>query len=175
MPLRYQEDFYSYSSLSLDPEELKLSLKKAHHINWDYYSLPESIARQVLFVGIYDGHGGSAVAQFLRQELHGMFENVNKSQVPELYAWTREMDGYFRRFKGGVLAPWVNADAPEAQTEMDLEARATLAFFEVCCRILLERFVFQMLMVSPGGQDLASGIIGARVRSDCVCCPLALD
>ena len=128
----YQEDFYSYSALSLDPEELRASVKKAHHIDWDYTTLPPEIARQVLFVGIYDGHGGSAVSQFLRQELHGMFESVNKSHVPELFAWTQELDGYFRRFKGGVLEPWVHPGSKEAEKVMDLEARATLAFFEVC-------------------------------------------
>jgi hypothetical protein len=74
-------------------------------------------------------HGGSAVAQYLRQELHGLFESVHRSQVPEVYAWAKEIGGYFKRFTGGALAPWI----PEfdGQPELDLEARATLAFFEV--------------------------------------------
>ncbi|EPT03996.1 hypothetical protein FOMPIDRAFT_1022124 [Fomitopsis schrenkii] len=126
-----QEDFYACSALSLDPEELRLSLKKAHRIDWDYSALPPALARQVLFVGIYDGHGGSTVSQFLRQELHGMFENVDKSQIPELFEWTLELGGYFRRWKGGALAPWVNPDSPTAKANLDLEARATLAFFEI--------------------------------------------
>ncbi|TFK88003.1 protein serine/threonine phosphatase 2C [Polyporus arcularius HHB13444] len=128
---RYQEDFYSYSALSLEPEEIRLTLKKAHDLDWDPSALPPSIARQVLFVGIYDGHGGSTVSQFLRQELHGLLENVHKSQVPEVYAWAKELGGYFRRFNGGALAPWIEPTAPTFQEEMDLEARATLAFFEV--------------------------------------------
>ncbi|KAI0756703.1 protein serine/threonine phosphatase 2C [Daedaleopsis nitida] len=128
---RQQEDFYAYAALSLDPAELSLSLKKAHKLDWDPSSYPTTIARQVLFVGIYDGHGGSTVSQFLRQELHGLFENVDKSQIPEVYAWAKELGGYFRRFTGGVLAPWIDADSPEAKQEMDLEARATLTFFEV--------------------------------------------
>ncbi|TFY63446.1 hypothetical protein EVJ58_g3261 [Rhodofomes roseus] len=127
----YQEDFYACSALSLDPEELRLSLKKAHHIDWDPSALPPALARQVLFAGVYDGHGGSTVSQFLRQELHGLFENVHKSQIPELYEWTLELGGYFRRWRGGALAPWIDPDAPSAQSELDLEARATLAFFEV--------------------------------------------
>ena len=134
----HQEDFSAYAGLSLDPAELALSIKKAHGVDWDPSTLPPSIARQVLFVGIYDGHGGSTVSQFLRQELHGLFENVHKSQIPELYAWTKELGGYFRRFNGGVLAPWIDPDSPDFQQELDLEARATLAFFEVqdaatCC------------------------------------------
>ncbi|RPD81944.1 protein serine/threonine phosphatase 2C [Lentinus tigrinus ALCF2SS1-7] len=128
---RSQEDFYAYSALSLEPEEIRLTLKKAHNLDWDPSHLPPAIARQVLFVGIYDGHGGSTVSQFLRQELHGLFENVHKSQVPEVYAWAKELGGYFRRFDGGAIAPWIEPSAPTFQQEMDLEARATLAFFEV--------------------------------------------
>ncbi|PCH33846.1 protein serine/threonine phosphatase 2C [Wolfiporia cocos MD-104 SS10] len=126
-----QEDFYAYVALSLDPEELRLSLKKAHGLNWDYSTLPPSLARQVLFVGIYDGHGGSTVSQFCRQELHGLFEHVDKSQVPEVFAWAKSLGGYFRRFHGGVLQPWIRPRAPEANAKMDLEARATLSFFEI--------------------------------------------
>ncbi|OJT10072.1 Protein phosphatase 2C -like protein [Trametes pubescens] len=118
-------------ALSLDPAELALSFKKAHNVDWDPSELQPALARQVLFVGIYDGHGGSTVSQFLRQELHGLFENVHKEQIPELYAWTKELGGYFRRFNGGVLAPWIDPDSPDFQRELDLEARATLAFFEV--------------------------------------------
>ncbi|KAI0639709.1 protein serine/threonine phosphatase 2C [Trametes polyzona] len=127
----HQEDFYAYSALSLDPAELALTFKKAHNVDWDPSDLPPSLARQVLFVGIYDGHGGSTVSQFLRQELHGLFENVHKEQIPELFAWTKELGGYFRRFDGGVLAPWTDPESPDFQRELDLEARATLAFFEV--------------------------------------------
>ncbi|KZT05883.1 protein serine/threonine phosphatase 2C [Laetiporus sulphureus 93-53] len=126
-----QEDFYAYVAVSLDPDELRLSLKKAHRIDWDTSSIPDALARQVLFVGIYDGHGGSTVSQFLRQELHGLLENVDKSQIPDMYDWIHELGGYFKRFTGGALAPWIHADQPQFAAKMDLEARATLAFFEV--------------------------------------------
>ncbi|OSX67370.1 hypothetical protein POSPLADRAFT_1176162 [Postia placenta MAD-698-R-SB12] len=134
-----QEDFYAYVALSLDPEELRLTLKKALHVDWDPSAIPQILARQVLFVGIYDGHGGSTVSQFLRQELHGLLENVNKSQIPDVYVWATELGGYFKRFRGGVLAPWVRPNAPEAATKMDLEARATLAFFEVDRTLSIEQ------------------------------------
>ncbi|CDO73518.1 hypothetical protein BN946_scf185013.g153 [Trametes cinnabarina] len=124
-------DFSAYAALSLDPAELALTFKKAHNVDWDPSAIPAALARQVLFVGIYDGHGGSTVSQFLRQELHGLFESVTKHQIPEVYAWTKEVGGYFRRFNGGSLAPWIDPDSPEFQQELDLEARATLAFFEV--------------------------------------------
>jgi hypothetical protein len=50
-----QEDFYAFASLSLDPEELRLSVKKHHQIDWDPKSVDDTVARQVVFVGIYDG------------------------------------------------------------------------------------------------------------------------
>ena len=68
------------------------------------------------------------MAQYLRQELHGLFESVDKSSIPELFTWMKEIGGYFKRFKGGALSPWIAGDNT---TELSLEARATLAFFEV--------------------------------------------
>ncbi|KAJ7783663.1 phosphatase 2C-like domain-containing protein, partial [Mycena maculata] len=124
----HQEDFYSFATLSLEQEELRLSVNKAHGLDWDPSSVGEPLSRQAVFVGIYDGHGGSGVSQYLRQELHGLAEAVNKSMIPELYAWIQELGGYFKRFKGGALAPWIKS--AEGQP-LDLEARMTLAFFEV--------------------------------------------
>ncbi|KDR85317.1 hypothetical protein GALMADRAFT_234115 [Galerina marginata CBS 339.88] len=124
----HQEDFYGFATLSLNPEELRLSVKRAHGIDWNPDPVGEVLARQVLFVGIYDGHGGSAVAQYLRQELHGLFESVDKALIPELFEWIKEIGGYFKRFKGGAITPWIEGNNDE---EMTLEARATLAFFEV--------------------------------------------
>ncbi len=143
----HQEDFHAFATLSLNPEELRLSLKKLHRVDWDPALVGEPLSNQVLFVGLYDGsvgilnpflmtlmvfdlcrHGGSAVSQYLRQELHGLFESVDKSSIPELFHWIMELGGYFKRFKGGPLAPWVKEGGSQ---EMDLEARATLAFFEV--------------------------------------------
>lgn len=74
-------------------------------------------------------HGGQAISLFLHQHLHGLFESVDKSQIPELYAWMKELGGYFKRFRGGVLQPWIAQ--PACQNELDLEARATLAFLSV--------------------------------------------
>jgi protein phosphatase PTC6 len=131
----HQEDFYAFSALSLNPEELRLTVKKHFSIDWDPTQVDNLVARQAIFVGIYDGHGGSAVAQYLRQELHGLFESVDKSHIPELFAWIKELGGYFKRFQGGALAPWVNGI--EGSPELDLEARATQSFFEVSFRLQL--------------------------------------
>lgn len=51
----HQEDFYSFATLSLNPEELRISVKKAHGIDWDPSKVGDLYARQVVFVGIYDG------------------------------------------------------------------------------------------------------------------------
>ncbi|KAF7784599.1 hypothetical protein Agabi119p4_764 [Agaricus bisporus var. burnettii] len=125
----HQEDFYGFATLSLNPEELRLNVKKFHNISWDPSRVGPLLARQAVFVGIYDGHGGSAVSQYLRQELHGIFESVHKSHIPDLFAWIKEIGGYFKRFRGGPLAPWINGS--KGTPELDLEARATQAFFEV--------------------------------------------
>jgi protein phosphatase PTC6 len=57
-----------------------------------------------------------------------LIESVDKTSIPDLFKWTKELGGYFKRFHGGALSPWLDESNSE---EMDLEARATLAFFEV--------------------------------------------
>ena len=68
------------------------------------------------------------MSQYLRQEFHGIFESVVKSSIPELFAWIKELGGYFKRFRGGALSPWIHGT--ENTPILDLEARATEAFFE---------------------------------------------
>ncbi|KAJ3854085.1 phosphatase 2C-like domain-containing protein [Lentinula lateritia] len=126
----HQEDFYAFAALSLDPEELQVSLKKSLNIEWDPNLVGNVFSKQAVFVGIYDGHGGPAVSGYLHQELHGLFESVHPSMIPELFAWIKELGGYFKRYKGGPLNPWIieqNYPVPK----FNLEARAAAAFFEV--------------------------------------------
>jgi hypothetical protein len=77
------------------------------------------------------------VSQYLRQELHGLLESVDKSHIPEMYEYVKEYGGYFKRFTGGLLSPWINPFRDGG--EMDLHARATLSFVEV--RTLLRTIV----------------------------------
>ena len=70
--------------------------------------------------------------------MHGIFETVNKSSIPELYDWIKELGGYFKRFRGGALTPWIQHGVQDTPI-LDLEARATQAFFEVL-RIFLGVF-----------------------------------
>ena len=104
-------------------------MKKNLGIDWNPDDVGKEFAEQVVFVGIYDGHGGQAVSLFLHQNLHGIFESVDAAQIPEVFAWTKEHGGYFRRYRGGVLQPWLKH--PPSKQKMDLEVRATLAFLEV--------------------------------------------
>ena len=152
----HQEDYYAFASLLLDPEGLRASLNKSLGIDWSPKNFNDPLIRQVVFVGLYDGcvsyqfdacqpltlhrHGGSTVSQYLRQELHGLFESVDKTHIPELYLWIKDLGGYFKRFNGGPLAPWIyqSNDTPP----LDLEARATQAFFEVGKTGILYRFMF---------------------------------
>ena len=49
-----------------------------------------------------------------------------------MYQYIKELGGYFKRFNGGLLSPWVKPSPDSADAgEMDLHARATLTFFEV--------------------------------------------
>ncbi|KAJ4002429.1 phosphatase 2C-like domain-containing protein [Lentinula boryana] len=134
----HQEDFYAFSSLSLDPEELQISLKKALDIDWDPSRVGDVFSRQAVFVGIYDGHGGPAVAGYLHQELHGLFESARPSMIPELFAWIKELGGYFKRYKGGPLTPWIT-EQNQPVPKFDLEARAAAAFFEVDRQLSIDK------------------------------------
>ena len=126
----YQQDFYGFATLSLDPHELQYTLRTKLDYEWDPSDLPDFIARQVHFIGLYDGHGGSTASQFCRQEFHAMFENAHPSHIPELYEWIKEIGGYFnRRLRPRPLLPWL--EDPNSKTVFDLEARATTAFFDV--------------------------------------------
>ena len=53
---RQQEDAHQFATLTLDPEELKLSIQKNFGIGWDPTAVGDSFARQVVFIGIYDGY-----------------------------------------------------------------------------------------------------------------------
>jgi protein phosphatase PTC6 len=51
----YQEDFYSFATLSLEPPELRLTVSKHLDIDWDPESVGHLFSRQAVFAGIYDG------------------------------------------------------------------------------------------------------------------------
>lgn len=127
----YQEDAYRAATISLPADELERAVNRDHDISWHPSSLPKDFANQLLFVGIYDGHGGGHASTFLEQNLHRIFEEVDVAQAPEVYKWLRARGGYFRRWAGGELADWINpAEQPNGVPPFELSARATLAFLE---------------------------------------------
>lgn len=81
-------------------------------------------------------HGGAIVSDHLRRELQGLFESVDKSQIPEVNRWVKSLGGYFKRYQGGVLRRW-DTDGPSPSPPLDLESRATLAFLQVCYILFL--------------------------------------
>lgn len=112
-------------------------------------------------------HGGSTVSQYLRQELHGLLESADKSHIPEMYQYVKELGGYFKRFNGGLLSPWVKPSPASAGAgEMDLHARATLTFFEVRAFQSADIFLSNMCqtVTSVGGQKPRGGSRRKSVR-----------
>ena len=54
---------------------------------------------------------------------------MTTDEIPELYAWVKELGGYFKRFNGEQLRPWINPEV--SQERMALHARALATFFQV--------------------------------------------
>lgn len=130
----YQEDAYTVSAIKLNPSILRRTAERENGAHaWDPPAT-DQFAYQVLFAGIYDGHGGTAVSHYLQENMHKVFENVDTRTVPDIVSAIKEYGGYFRRFKGGALEPWAQTgwDLDE-HTEMNLtlEAYATLAFLRI--------------------------------------------
>ena len=134
---RYQEDALSVHTLSLLPHELQLTLsrQKPPHDWKPESSGPSGLAEQVLFFGIYDGHGGSKVSNYLKDNLPALIEGVQPEEIGKLIDWTmNQHKGYYKRWRGGGLhrwSKWAHALPPEEGSGMTLEERLTLAFLKV--------------------------------------------
>jgi len=130
--LSYQEDRFTIGSIHIDPSTIQRTIDKVppeFQRQWDPRAVGDEFASQVLFVGIYDGHGGHSVSEYLHTSLHDLFEHIDVAEIPDLVAYLKTYGGYFRRFRGGALQPWA---VPGAVTEehLDLEAHATYAFLQ---------------------------------------------
>ncbi|KAG8761202.1 hypothetical protein FRC14_006251 [Serendipita sp. 396] len=130
----YQEDAHAIAAIKLNPSILRRTaerVEKGHH--WDP-AADDDFAFNVLFAGIYDGHGGNTVSHYLQEHLHEVFETVDPKGVPSIVQTIKGYGGYFRRFRGGALEPWAQNgwDHVDEHTEMNLtlEAYATLAFLQ---------------------------------------------
>ncbi|OXC69988.1 hypothetical protein AYX13_01332 [Cryptococcus neoformans] len=153
----YQEDASSIQALQLSPQELQSSLARLKEpAGWDPSAAgSEFLARQVAYFGIFDGHGGKQVSQYLAKRLHVLVEQVDSTSISPIVEWTREKHGgYFKRWRGGALQRWTQwadgkregeeikegkgneAENGQGKTLMTLEERLTLAFLEADKEIL---------------------------------------
>lgn len=139
---RDQEDAYAIHTLALEAHELALTLEKQKpSISWDPTKAgpstsKSSLAGQVSFFGIYDGHGGKEVSTYLKDHLHSLVESVKPEDIGRVIDWTQNRHlGYYKRWRGGGLhrwSKWAHALPPEEGSGMTLEERLTLAFLQVC-------------------------------------------
>ncbi|OWZ27814.1 PP2Cc protein phosphatase [Cryptococcus neoformans c8] len=153
----YQEDASSIQALQLSPQELQSSLARLKKpAGWDPSAAgSEFLARQVAYFGIFDGHGGKQVSQYLAKRLHVLVEQVDSTSISPIVEWTKEKHGgYFKRWRGGALQRWTQwadgkregeeikegkgneAESGQGKTLMTLEERLTLAFLEADKEIL---------------------------------------
>ncbi|RSH88531.1 uncharacterized protein EHS24_001076 [Apiotrichum porosum] len=134
----YQEDATAVCALELNPEELARSLSRG--TTWDPVKAGP-LAGQVSFFGIYDGHGGRQVSQFLQHKLAALVESVTPADIQPVVESTVELGGYFRRWRGGPLRRFTEWTLGERAGENDLltiEERLTLAFLKADMEIRTE-------------------------------------
>lgn len=116
------EDTTAASCITLPCDALRQDIVDTSHSGtrdpWFGWSAHEAggpeLAGQVVWFGVYDGHGGSAVAKLLENKLHLVFESAEPEMITDTVRYTRSLGGYFRRFTGGILEPWVRTDLLEA-------------------------------------------------------------
>ena len=116
----HQEDTYSVSCVQLPCEQLRQDVGRctrpddAARAPWNSWSCEqaggEELGGQVVWAACFDGHGGGSVSALLRDKLQRIFEAVEPDMVTDTVEYTRSIGGYFRRFNGGVLEPWVRRD-----------------------------------------------------------------
>lgn len=121
-----QQDYHTVSSLQLPWQELRLGLQRNFGLSWHPAARDMDMANQCLFIGLYDGHGGSKVSKHLQSRLHTLMETVHPSQIAEVVQALKGHGGYFRRYRGGVLEDWLKD--PNLNRPLDMESRVTLAF-----------------------------------------------
>ncbi|ORX59682.1 protein serine/threonine phosphatase 2C [Hesseltinella vesiculosa] len=87
------------------------------------------------YFGIFDGHGGSIVSDWLSARLHEKIETVSLNDLPDIMSTLRTYRGYFRRFQiPPVLRDLVDEHgqplASVDPTDLTIEQRLTLGFLQ---------------------------------------------
>ncbi|KAL1930770.1 hypothetical protein VTP01DRAFT_10932 [Rhizomucor pusillus] len=96
------------------------------------------------YFGVFDGHGGPAVAEWLSSHLHQKIETITLEDLPEILFYLRAYGGYFRRFKiPPVFAGLVDENGHPlpnvSNTDLSLDQRLTLAFLDADVQCLKTR------------------------------------
>ncbi|KAF7727721.1 hypothetical protein EC973_007179 [Apophysomyces ossiformis] len=87
------------------------------------------------YFGIFDGHGGPVVSEWLANNLHQRIESMTLDDFPRILSKLRSYGGYFRRFK----IPRVLADSVDeggqclehiSSSDLSLEQRLMLGFLD---------------------------------------------
>ncbi|KAL0139392.1 phosphatase 2C-like domain-containing protein [Mucor lusitanicus] len=112
------EDHYSAVSLELPPCKSLLEMNKD--------------ADRAYF-GIFDGHGGSVVSEWLSKHLHERIENISLDDFHDTLAYLRSYRGYFKRFPiPSLIRDFVddqgNPKPGVDVNDLTVEQRLTLAF-----------------------------------------------
>ncbi|KAG2186235.1 hypothetical protein INT43_002673 [Umbelopsis isabellina] len=127
-----------YVVKTADGNKLRVTLEKAKQIigyhsfrgtrpiNEDRYAIKtlqmpgddkrNEIESQRLYVGIFDGHGGSEVSEWLSKNLDSLIESVELKELPKIIKELKSFGGYFRRF----CMPKAFKDIVEISTGMPL-------------------------------------------------------
>ncbi|GMK57324.1 hypothetical protein CspeluHIS016_0401580 [Cutaneotrichosporon spelunceum] len=135
----YLEDTTSVCAINVDRRELLESLPR--FTQWRGGSEPGT--EEVTFIGIFDGHGGTAVSHFLRDNLASYVESVTVDDIPAVVDATKALGGYFRRWKGGVLNRWTKwatsgTPAVKGTDRLTLDERLTIAYLKADYKIQTE-------------------------------------
>ncbi|KAI8138430.1 phosphatase 2C-like domain-containing protein [Fennellomyces sp. T-0311] len=87
------------------------------------------------YFGVFDGHGGPLVSEWLADQLHQKIESVTLDDFSRILSTLRSYRGYFRRFKiPPVLSGCVDEQGVRkpnvSNNDLSLEQRLTLAFLD---------------------------------------------
>lgn len=128
----YQEDRYAVQAIQLDSGEVERAIRASGHKSVEddqqgssaspSSSSADQTAEQALYVGVFDGHNGHSVSDFLRDNLHSRVCNYSRSQVSETVSQYRALGGYLRRYRAGILQDLVEQPAPAAATRSRAKA-----------------------------------------------------
>lgn len=69
---------------------------------------PDGPLEQVVYCGVFDGHGGSKVAQYLSSNLHAHILSARQDNLEPIMTAYRDLGGYLRRYRGGILSDFVS-------------------------------------------------------------------